>query len=92
MALLTLAAAFVVTVVTYAGGGSAECAPLPRASWISPALARSNAEHRGYRVAQVRADAGCYVVAATGPDGAAVELRLDPVSGDLVRRDAGTGR
>ncbi len=67
------------------------CAAVAADQWMSIERIVSKVEAMGYRVTEAKRSKGCWEVEGRDRNGAEIELRLDPVSGEVVRpRDRGS--
>jgi hypothetical protein len=65
----------------------ARCTVSPGAARLSTDAVRARLAESGYKVTRVKTEHGCYEVHATDQGGAAVELRVDPVTAKVVRTE-----
>jgi hypothetical protein len=68
-------------------GGRGHCAARPAGQWLSVDQVAQKLKEQGYTVLKVEASHGCYEVKATDSKGGRVEMYLDPVTADVVRRN-----
>lgn len=80
--------------VAAAFGAALFCAPafagddlcrVGQGEWMSVAEISAKAEAAGYTVREVERDDGCYEIKGTGPDGGRVEVKMHPVTGEVVK-------
>ncbi len=62
----------------------AACGDAPRSQWLSEDAAKAKAAEQKYDVRRLKVEDGCYEAYAIGPDGARVEVYLDPVTGEVI--------
>ncbi len=65
------------------------CTVGPGAERLSADAVRAKLAESGYTVARIKTEHGCYEVHATDRGGAAVELRVDPVTAKVLRTEMG---
>lgn len=65
----------------------ARCTVSPGAARLSADAVRAKLAEAGYTVTRVKTEHGCYEVRATDRGGAAVELRVDPVTAKVIRAE-----
>lgn len=65
--------------------GEARKAP-PRAEWMSIGELATSLEAKGYTIHEIDTEHGSYEVEMTDANGMKVEARLDPVTGEPLRR------
>ncbi len=83
----TVAAALITgTTVTLATAGKNDfkCTDAPRNTWISLKDITVKGEKLGYNVTKVEVDDNCYELEGTDKNGAKIEIKFHPVSGDIV--------
>jgi hypothetical protein len=61
------------------------CPGIPAQQWLSIETAIQKAEALGYAVREAKRSKGCWEVEGYDRNGAEIELRLDPASGDVVK-------
>ena len=64
-----------------------ECSQTTRASWISQQQVQSQAVALGYKIRRVSVDDGCSLLKGFDANGARIELKVDPGTGQIVRHD-----
>jgi hypothetical protein len=62
------------------------CAFQPRERWMPIEQVNARAQAMGYTVREIESDDGCWEVKGVDRNGARIEIKLDPVSGEPVRR------
>lgn len=65
----------------------ARCTASPGAARLSADAVRAKLAESGYKVGRIKTEHGCYEVHATDRGGAAVELRVDPVTATVLRTE-----
>lgn len=63
------------------------CTQAPGAARLSEDAVRAKLAESGFKVTRVKTEHGCYEVRATDQRGAAVELRVDPVTAKVLRTE-----
>lgn len=64
-----------------------ECSQTTRATWISQEQIQAEAVALGYKIRRVSVDDGCYLLKGFDANGARIELKVDPGTGQIVRHD-----
>ncbi|MBX6322498.1 MAG: PepSY domain-containing protein [Rhodospirillaceae bacterium] len=67
-------------------GEDLACGDAPRSQWLSQDAVKAKLVEQKYDVRRLKVEDGCYEAHAIGPDGARVEVYLNPVSGEVVRK------
>jgi hypothetical protein len=83
--------ALALAALVVAGFGSAaladdvRCPRIPTQQWMPIDKAIQKAESFGYSVREAKRSKGCWKVEGYDRNGAEIEIRLDPASGDVVK-------
>jgi hypothetical protein len=83
--------AFALAALVVAGFGSTaladdvRCPRIPAQQWMPIDQAIQKAESFGYSVREAKRSKGCWKVEGYDRNGAEIEIRLDPASGDVVK-------
>jgi hypothetical protein len=72
--------------ITGAQASSDYCTSKPRSAWMSTDAAAAQISSQGYRIYRTEVSGTCYEVKVRR-NGRRVELKLDPASGRIVRRE-----
>jgi hypothetical protein len=62
------------------------CTAAPQSQWLSLDALKAKAESQGYKVQKAKLKAACGEIYVLDPNGARVELFVDPTSGDIVAK------
>jgi hypothetical protein len=84
------AAAAVATLAVVGFGSTAlakdvRCPQIPAQQWMAIDKAIQKAESFGYSVREAKRSKGCWKVEGYDRNGAEIEIRLDPASGEVVK-------
>jgi hypothetical protein len=63
------------------------CGDAPRAQWLSEDAVKAKVTAMSYDVRRIKVEDGCYEAYAIDPNGARVEVHLNPVTGDVVKSE-----
>jgi hypothetical protein len=85
--ILTAAIAGIAAAAPAFARDDARCTVSPGAGRLSADAVRAKLAESGYKVARIKTGHGCYEVHATDRGGAAVELRVDPVTAKVLRTE-----
>ncbi|MGD9869027.1 MAG: PepSY domain-containing protein [Hyphomicrobiales bacterium] len=80
-------ALFAATAVPAHATDDVRCRAEPGAPKLSVQAVSAKVEAMGYTVREVEMDDGCYEVEGRDRNGAKVEFKLHPVTGEIVKRD-----
>lgn len=80
-----LAAAFWIAIAVPAAADDARCPQTSAQPTLSLEQAAGKAEKLGYAVKEVKRSKGCWKIEGFDRNGAEIEIRFDPVSGEVVK-------
>jgi hypothetical protein len=81
IAAIVLSAA--ITVPALASGDD-DCGETDRNTWMTKEAVQSKLTEQGYQVERVKVDDGCFEAYARREEGQKLELRIHPVSGEII--------
>lgn len=85
IAAVVLATALCVGWGSAAFAGGPRCAPVAAQNWMPIEKAVARAQSLGYMVRKTKRSKGCWKIEGYDRNGAKVEFRLDPASGEVVK-------
>lgn len=85
VALVALAAALAVGLPHAASAEQSRCPSVPAEQWIAIDKIVEKAEALGYAVREAKRSKGCWEVEGYDRNGAEIEIRFNPATGDVVK-------
>ncbi len=70
---------------TTALADSPRCPPVPAQNWLSIEKIFERAQSLGYQVREAKRSKGCWKIEGYDRNGAEVEIRFDPATGEVVK-------
>ena len=65
---------------------SPPCTQVPKSKWLSQEAIAAKLKEQGYEVSRMKTEGSCYEVKGRDAQGRRVELYVDPVAAQIVRR------
>jgi hypothetical protein len=78
--------AAVPALVAFGAAASPDASKAPGADWMSVSQIAQKFEGMGYRIREINVDDGVYEIDATDANGARIEIKAHPVTGEIVRQ------